>query len=105
VAAKIRGRASNRRLSRQEKGIAKILGAPDALLRVERSNGDRLVMDLGGMLIEVHSGLSPKVAIAQIEIQRSDAVRAVGAGKLHASGDAFGRVVSHSLDCIGETGN
>lgn len=82
-----------------------MLSAPDALLGVEGSNGHRLVMDLGGVLIQVRCSLSSKVAIAQIEFQRSDAVRAVGAGELHASGDAFGSVVSHSHDCIGESGN
>jgi len=81
------------------------LGAPNALLHVERGDGDGFVMDFGGVLIKVGGSLSPKVAIAQVKVQRRDAVRAVGAGKLHASGDAFGGVVSHSHDCIGESRN
>jgi hypothetical protein len=32
-------------------------------------------------------------------------VRAVGTGKLHASGDAFCGVVSHSHDCSGGSGD
>lgn len=81
------------------------LGAPDALLHVQGRHGDGLVVDFGGVLVEVGGGLGAQVAVAGVEVERGDGVRAVGAGKLHASGDAFGGVVFHSLDCSGGSGN
>ncbi len=113
MAAKVRRRAgirkSNKRIDVLDAvsllGDERLLGTPNALLCVEGRDSDRLVMDLGGVLIEIGGGLSAKVSVTQIEVQRRDAVRAVGAGELHASGDAFGGVVSHSHDCIGESRN
>ena len=63
------------------------------------------MVDFGGVLIEGSRGLRAEVAVAQMEIQRGHAVRAVATDKLHASGDALGSVVSHSHDCIGTSAN
>lgn len=86
-------------------GTDRFLGSPDALLHVEGRNRDGLVVDFGGVLIEGSCSLCAEVAVAQVEFQRGDAVRTVGAGKLHASGDAFCGVVSHSHDCSGGGAN
>jgi hypothetical protein len=85
--------------------LINLLGAPDALLHVERRHGHGLVVDFGGVLIEIGGGLGAEVTVAHVEVERSDAVRAVGAGELHASGDAFGGVISHWNDCMGGTGD
>lgn len=75
------------------------------MLHVEGRDGDRFVVDLGGVLIEGGGGLGAEVAVARIELECGDAIGAVGAGELHSSGDAFGGVISHCHDCNGGSGN
>jgi hypothetical protein len=43
------------------------------------------VVNAGGVAVDGGGGLSAKVAIAGIEIERADVVRAASAGKLHAT--------------------
>ncbi len=43
--------------------------------------------------------MSAKVTVTHVEVERSDAVLAADASKLHAAGDPFRGVVPHSLDC------
>ena len=78
---------------------AVVLGAPDALLNVERGNHHGLVVDLRCVLIERRSGLSAEVAVACVELCSSDTVFTADAGELHAAGDSFDGVMSHWLDC------
>jgi hypothetical protein len=81
----------------------KALCAPDALLHVERRDGHRFVVDFGGVLIERGGGLGTEVAVAGVKVQCGNTVVAMSAGELHASGDAFGGVVSHCNDCSGRS--
>jgi hypothetical protein len=64
------------------------LGAPDALLGVERGEHYGFVVNGGGVAIDGSSGLGAEVAVAQVEVECADVVSAMGAGKLHASLDA-----------------
>ena len=75
-------------------------GAPDALLGVEGGEHDRLVVDLGGVLVDGGGGLGAEVAVAGVELEGGDVVGAVGAGELHASLDArHGVEAFHSFEC------
>jgi hypothetical protein len=64
------------------------LGAVDVLLGVEGGEHYRLVMNLGGVLVDGGGGLSAEVAVAEIEVESADVVGAVIAGELHAALDA-----------------
>src|SRR5580704_12341125 len=57
------------------------------------------------MLIESCGGLSAKVPVAHIEVERGHVVLAAGAGKLHAAGDPFRGVVPHRLIVVGGSAN
>ena len=70
------------------------LGAPDALLSVEGGEHHGLVVNAGGVEIDGGSGLGAEVAVAGVEVECADVVRAAGTGKLHAALDASDGVVS-----------
>ena len=70
-------------------------GAVDVLLGVERGEHYRLVMNLGGVLVDGGGGLGAEVAGFGIEIQRADAVGAARAVELHAAFDALDSVGLH----------
>jgi hypothetical protein len=74
-------------------------GSPDELLDVGVGDIYRLVVNLGGMLIEGVRGLGAEVAAFKIEVKRADAVRAVDAGELRTTLDPLGCIVSHNTDC------
>jgi hypothetical protein len=75
-------------------------GAPDALLDVERREHYRFVMNTGGVAVDGGGGLSAQVAIAGIEIERADVVRAARAGKLHATlNPRDGVMPLHNSEC------
>ena len=76
--------------------MSKLL-APDALLHVRRRDDHRLVVRLGGVLIESRGGLRPQVAVLNIEVDGADAVCASHAGELHAALDPLRGVISHSF--------
>jgi hypothetical protein len=63
-------------------------GAVDVLLRVERRKHYRLVMNLGGVLVDGGGGLGAEVAVAGVEVESADVVGAVIAGEPHAALDA-----------------
>ena len=76
------------------------LGSPDALLNVERREHYGFVVNAGGVAVDGGGGLSAKVAIAGIEIERADVVRATGAAKLHAALDPRNCVMPlHNSEC------
>ena len=52
---------------------------------------------MGGMLIEGVGGLGAEVAVPEVEVKSSDAVRAADAGELRAGLGPLGSVVSHNL--------
>lgn len=57
-------------------------------------------MDAGGVAVDGGSGLGAKVAVARIEIERADVVRAAGAGKLHATLNPYDGVMPlHNSEC------
>jgi len=71
------------------------------LLRVERGDQNGLVVNLGGVLIYGGSSLGAEVAVAGIEVQRADVMRAVGAGELHTALDACNGVETfHSSSVV-----
>jgi hypothetical protein len=70
------------------------------LLHIERGEHDRLVVHFGGVLIDCGRGLSAQIAIARIELECADAMRAAGACELHASLDAGNGVETlHKIEC------
>ncbi len=70
------------------------------LLGVERGEHYGLVMDVGGVLVDGGGGLGAKVAVAGIEVECGDVVRAVRAGELHAAFDASDGVEAfHRIEC------
>jgi hypothetical protein len=72
-------------------------GSPDELPDVGVGDNHRLVVNLGGVLIERVGGLGAEIAVLEVEVKRADAVRAADAGELRASLDPLGSVVSHNL--------
>ena len=52
---------------------------------------------MGGVLIEGLGGLSAEVAVLEVEVKRTDGVRAADAGELRTALDPLGCVVSHNL--------
>ncbi len=57
-------------------------------------------MNAGGMAIDGGGGLSAKVAVAGIEIEGADVVRAASAGKLHATLNPHDGVMPlHNSEC------
>jgi len=82
------------------------LSAPDVLLSVERGIGHRLVVDVGGVLVDGGSGLRAQVAVAGVEVERADVVGTVRAGELHAAFDASDGVETfHSFESSPLTAN
>lgn len=79
--------------------MARRLGAPNALLNVERRNHHRFVVHLRGVLIQRPGGLCAEVSVTGVELCSGDAVFAAHAGELHAARDSFDGVVSHCFDC------
>jgi hypothetical protein len=75
-----------------DKSGERSLAAPGALLRVEGRKHHRLVVDAGGVAVDGGGGLGAEVAVAGVEVESADMVRAMGAGELHASLDAGDRV-------------
>ena len=55
-------------------------GAPDALLGVEGGEHYGLVVDGGGVAVDGGGGLGAEVAVAGVEVESADVVRAAGAG-------------------------
>lgn len=74
--------------------------APDVLLGIERRKHDGLVVDAGGVLVDGGCSLGAEVAVARVEVECADVVRAVGAGELHAALDASDGVEAfHKFEC------
>ena len=69
------------------------LGAPDALLGIERREHYGFVVNAGSVAVDGAGGLGAEVAVAQVEVESADVVGAAGAGELHASLDARDAVV------------
>jgi hypothetical protein len=93
----------------QEGGFARPLGSPlhnrasgspDELLDVGVGDNHGLVVNLGGMLIEGVGGLGAEVAVPEVEVKCTDAVRATDAGELRTAFDPLGCVVSVSHNLI-----
>jgi len=58
------------------------------------------MMYFGGVIVNRRGGLGAQVAVSRVELERADAVGAVGAGKLHASLDAGDGVEAfHNFEC------
>lgn len=55
------------------------------------------MVNLGGMLIDGAGGLGAEVAVPEVEVKSSDAVRAADAGELRAALGPLGSVVPHNL--------
>jgi hypothetical protein len=58
-------------------------------------------MDFGGMLVDGGGGLGAEIAVARVEVEGADMVRAMRAGEPHASfdaGDGVGAV--HGLSVV-----
>ena len=86
-------------------GRGERLGAPDALLGIERGEHHRFVVDVGGVLVDGGGGLRAQVAVAGVEVEGADVVSAVGAGEPHASLDARDGVETlHSSECMARGG-
>ena len=78
----------------------RIGGKSDALLNVERREHYRFVVNAGGVAVDGGGGLSAKVAVARIEIERADVVCAASAGKLHATLNPRDSVMPlHNFEC------
>jgi hypothetical protein len=76
------------------------LGAPDALLGVERGEHYGFVVDAGGVAVDGGGCLGAEVAVADVEVKSADVVGAPGAGEFHAALDASDSVVAlHSFQC------
>ncbi len=58
------------------------------LLGIERGEHYRLVMNLGGVVVNGGGGLGAEVAVAEIEVKSADMMGAVIAGELHTALDA-----------------
>jgi len=71
-------------------------GAPDVLLGVEGGEHYGLVVDFGGVLVDGGGGLGAEVAVARVEVESGDVVRAARAGELHAAFDASDGVEAFS---------
>ena len=69
-------------------------------MNVERREHYRFVVNAGGVAVDGGSGLRAKVAIAGIEIECADVVRAASAGKLHATLNPHDGVMPlHNSEC------
>ena len=71
------------------------LRAPDSLLGIERGIHQRLLVFLGGVLVDGGCGLGAEVAVPGVVLQCAHAVLAAGAGESHAAFDAIDGVVFH----------
>jgi hypothetical protein len=71
------------------------LRAPDSLLGIERGIHQRLLVFLGGVLIDGGRSLGAEVAVPGVVLQCAHAVLAAGAGESHAAFDAIDGVVFH----------
>ena len=71
------------------------LRAPDSLLGIERGIHQRLLVFLGGVLVDGGRGLGAEVAVPGVVLQGAHAVFAAGAGESHAAFDAIDGVVFH----------
>ena len=70
------------------------------LLGVERGEHYGLVVHFGGVLIDSSCGLGAEVAIARVEVKRTDVVSTMGAGEPHTSLDAGDGVETlHRIEC------
>jgi hypothetical protein len=76
------------------------LRAPDSLLGIERGIHQRLLVFLGGVLVDGGRGLGAEVAVPGVVFQSAHAVLAAGAGKSHAAFDAIDGVVFHRFSVI-----
>ncbi len=75
-------------------------GTPDVLLGVEGGKHYGLVVDIGSVLVDGGGGLGAEVAVARVEVERGDVVRAVRASELHAAFDASDGVEAfHRIEC------
>jgi hypothetical protein len=70
------------------------------LLGVEGGEHYGLVVDFGGVLVDGGGGLGAEVAVARVEVESGDVVRAARAGELHAAFDASDGVEAfHRIEC------
>ncbi len=76
------------------------LRAPDALLGIEGGIHQRLLVFLGGVLVDGGCGLGTEVAVPGVVFQRAHAVLAAGAGESHAAFDAIDGVVFHCFSVV-----
>ena len=76
------------------------LRAPDSLLGIERGIHQRLLVFLGGVLVDGGRGLGAEVAVPGVVLQGAHAVFAAGAGESHAAFDAIDGVMFHVLSVM-----